>query len=770
MDSITRFAAEDATTLPQMERLSAGATNVYAGGLLDDPERFDADFFGVSPQEAKLIDPQHRQLVEVTYEAFESAALLPGLVPTGVFAGAGFPTYPLTHLWDSPDLEGMGHYWVTVGNDKDHIATRVSYLLGLRGPTVAVQSACSTSLVCVHLACQSLLTGECDIAVAGSSAITFPQRRPYPVVDGGILSPDGVCRPFDVGAAGTVPANGVAAVVLKRLSDAQADGDPIRAIIQGTAIGNDAVDRMSYSAPSVSGQATVIADSLAVAGLRPNEVSYVEAHGTGTPLGDPIEIAALNRAMPATHNQSPPCLLGSVKGNIGHVDVAAGLAGLIKTVLALEHQAIPASLHFESPNPRLDLSHTRFRVAKTGTPWPRAAAPRIAGVSSFGLGGTNAHIVVQEAPANVPARPDTTEHAVPLLLSADSQTALDTCSEQLAATVDDDLAPSARALVHGRRHRSHRRVVVADAPTRAREQLRSDRRYAIAEVEPRIAFVFSGAGAIPVQHVAQLFDWEAFASAYYSAAQSFQATGVEVLDPGSLAALPEQVRIRPTVTLPALFAVQVALARLWESFGVRPTAVCGHSAGEYAAAHIAGALPLSSAAAMISKRARLLETTAPGHIALVRLGHADAVTLAERAGVHVAAVNSADTCLIAGDEEHFHAMIEHVERAGIDARVVAVATAAHTPSLRSAGAELRALAATVEWTQPEITYVSGMTGALAPSTEITSPAYWDEHLWRTVRFDKACDALHCGPTPMRLSRLGRREPSNLLCAPIFRTQ
>ena len=741
VDSITRFSAAEATKFPQMERLSAGATEVHAGGLLDEPERFDAGFFGVSPKEAKLIDPQQRQLVEVAYEAFESAAVVPGSMRTGVFAGAGFPTYPMTHLWNSPDLDGMGHYWLTVGNDKDHIATRISYLMGLRGPTVAVQSACSTSLVCVHLACQSLLTGECDIAVAGSSAITFPQKRPYHVVEGGILALDGTCRPFDIDAAGTVPANGVAAVVLRRLSDAQADGDPIRAVIQGTAIGNDAVDRMSYSAPSVSGQAAVIAESIAVAGIRPDEVSYVEAHGTGTPLGDPIEIAALTRAMPGAPDQSPPCLLGSVKGNIGHVDVTAGLAGLIKTVLALEHQAIPASLHFQSPNPRLDLSRSRFRVAETGTPWPRISAARIAGVSSFGLGGTNAHVVVQEAPVETPAQPVTADRSVPLLLSADSPGALDICAEQLADVVDGDIVASARALAHGRRHRSHRRVVVADSSATARQKLRNERRYALAKPEPRIAFVFSGAGALPGQQATQLFDWDAFASAYHTAREAFAAIGVEVLDPASLSTVPEQVRARPTVTLPALFASQVALARLWESFGIQPAAVCGHSAGEYAAAHVAGALTLPGAAAMIKKRAQLLETTAPGRIAMVRLGHADAVDLAERTGVYVAAVNSADSCLVAGDDEHFAAMIWHAERVGIDTRVVAVATAAHTPLLRSAGAELAALAKTIDWRPPAIPYISGMTGVVTHGDEITKPEYWDEHLWRTVRFDRACAAL-----------------------------
>lgn len=740
VDSITRFPAADASVIPQLERLGVGATAVHAGGLLDEPERFDADFFGVSPQEAKLIDPQQRQLVEVVHEAFEAAAIVPGAGRTGVFAGAGLPTYPMTHLWNSPDLDGAGHYWLTVGNDKDHIATRVSYLLGLRGPSITVQSACSTSLACLHLACQSLLTGECDIAVAGSSAITFPQRRSYHVVEGGILSTDGTCRPFDAAAAGTVPANGVVAVVLKRLSDARRDGDPVRAIVRGTAIGNDAVDRMSYSAPSVSGQAAVISESLAVAGCRPEDVSFVEAHGTGTPLGDPIEITALARAMPGGPDQGPSCLIGSVKGNIGHVDVAAGLAGLIKTVLALEHDAIPATVHFRSPNPALELSRTRFRVADSVVAWPRGAGPRIAGVSSIGLGGTNAHVVVQEAPADTLPAPDTLGDPVPLLLSADSRSALETYAGRLADVVDHDLSAAARALAFGRKHRSHRRVVIADSQEGAQRGLRNERRCSVSAAAPRTAFVFSGAGLLPGPEAVDLFEWPAFGSAYRAVEHAFAAIDVEVLSPALVANMPEAERVRPSVTLPALFAAQVALARLWESFGIRPAVVCGHSAGEYAAGHVAGVFSLSGAAAMIKKRAGLLETAAPGRIALVRLGHAAAAELAESTGVFVAAVNSADTCLLAGDDEHFAALLAHAEVIGLDLRVVGVATAAHTPLLHDSGDELAALVRTVTRRPPEIPYISGMTGA-ATDSEVTDPGYWSDHLWRTVRFDMACQAM-----------------------------
>jgi acyl transferase domain-containing protein len=739
IESVTRFDPAEVEVPRQLAQLGAGAREVLAGGILDEPERFDAEFFGVSPHEAQLIDPQHRKLVEVAHEAFENAGILPGQARTGVFAGAGFPTYPMTHLWNSPDLEGLGLYWLTVGNDKDHIATRVAYCLQLNGSAVTVQSACSTALACVHLACQSLLTGESDVAVAGSSAIGFPQRRPYHVVEGGILSPEGTCRPFDARAAGTVPGSGVVAVVLKRMDDAQRDGDPIHAVIRGTAVGSDTADRLSYAAPSVSGQVHVLSEALAVAGVDPGAVSYIEAHGTGTPLGDPIEIAALAKALPGGPDEGP-CWIGSVKANLGHLDVAAGLAGLVKTILALEHESLPPTVGFEAPNPRLHLDETRFRVTASPVPWPRGAAARIAGVSAFGLGGTNAHVVIEEAPvrsegASCAAR----GQEMPLLLSAGDATALDGYAGRVADALGD-LAATARTLAFGRRHRSHRRVVVAASADAARQALRAERRIAVSG-KPSVGFVFCGAGRLPGAESVALLEEPAFAAAYRDAERALAACGARVVTPAEVPAAAGDVLARPTVALPALFAAQVALARLWEHLGVRPRAVCGHSAGEFAAAHVAGALPLADAAALITERARLLETAAPGRIGLVQLPYPEAEALAREVGVHVAAVNTPDSCTLTGDDTRFEALLEHVERAGIDLRIVGIATAAHTPLLRAAGAELAALASRAGWQRPAIPYVSGAVGGVLSDEELLSPRYWGEHLWRTVQFSDAVAAI-----------------------------
>lgn len=745
VESISHFP--DDVDLPQrLRRLDDGAVHVPAAGVLADPEHFDADFFRMSPREAQLIDPQHRLLLEVAWEAFESAGIVPGAARTGVYAGAGFPTYLLTTLLDSPQVSGAGQYWLTVGNDKDHVATRLAYTLNLRGPAVNVQSACSTSLVCVHLASQSLLSGECDIAVAGASSVGFPQHRGYHYTEGGILSPDGRCRPFDVQAQGTVPGSGVGAVVLKRLADARRDGDPVRAVILATAVGNDGADRLSYAAPSAAGQAAVIRAAVRDAGVKPDEISYVEAHGTATPLGDPIEISALSRALPGGPD-SAPCHLGSVKSNIGHLDVAAGLAGLVKTVLALEHEQIPPTLHYTAPNPRLELDRTRFRVADRTVAWPRGAAPRIAGVSSFGLGGTNGHLIVTEAPAVDQAGTDQTgadragtedDVPVPLLLSADSPQALDAFAHRLAPALRRaPLAAAARTLALGRRARSHRRVVLARTRDEAGDLLAAERSWTEAGAG-RVALVFSGAGKHAFVEAERLRTVPAFADAYDQARSAFAGLGVTLLDPETT---DEHELGRPTRALPTLFAVQVALARTWLAHGVAPAAVAGHSVGEYAAAHIAGVMTLPDAAALVDHRAQLLEQVAPGQMAVVPLGPAQAGPLAERFGLSVAAVNTADSCVLSGTAADFANFREYARQCALEIQPVGVATAAHSPRLADGARQLAAFAVGIPLTAPTITYVSAVTGQVADPQELTRPEYWGEHLRRTVQFAAATTAL-----------------------------
>lgn len=471
VESIARFSSEDAEySVSTPEAVARGEKFVGARGLLDNPGLFDAEFFGIYPREAELMDPQHRIFLECAWEAVEAAgwdpASYPGLI--GVYAGLTLNTYLLYNLAGrGARLAGnfqVNDYQVMTGNDKDFLPTRVAYKMNLRGPAMAVQTACSTSLVAVVQACRALQTWECDMALAGGVSVSFPQKRDYRYIEEGMVSPDGVCRSFDAAAAGTVFGHGCAVVLLKRLSDAQKDGDPIQAVIRGAAVNNDGSEKMGYAAPSVAGQAEVIAMAQAAAGVAPEEISYVEAHGTGTPLGDPIEVAALTRAFRDGGAEARGfCALGTGKTHIGHLDVAAGATGLIKTVLQLNHETIPPLLHFKEPNPRIDFASSPFYPVTSLLPWKRGEVPRRAGVSAFGVGGTNAHVIVEEAPrqASLPS-PRRTQL---LLLSARSVAALERMARRLAdhleAHPDLDLADVSFTLALGRRGFGFRRAIVA---------------------------------------------------------------------------------------------------------------------------------------------------------------------------------------------------------------------------------------------------------------------------------------------------------------------
>ncbi|MGK5522062.1 SDR family NAD(P)-dependent oxidoreductase [Micromonospora sp. URMC 107] len=736
VESLETFPPDEVDLPDAMRRLGSGAVHVPAGGLLAGATRFDAARFGFSAREAQVTDPQQRQFLEVATEAFDNAGIDPAGTVTGVFAGASFPSYLLSHVWGSDALDSIGQYPLVVGNDKDHVATRTAYHLDTRGPATAVSSACSTSLVAVHLACQSLLSGECDIALAGASAVAFPQRRGYHYVEGGILSPDGHCRPFSADAAGTVPGSGVAAVVLKRLADAERDGDPIRAVICATAVGNDGSQKMSYAAPAVHGQAAVIAEALSLSGLSPADISYVEAHGTGTPLGDPIEVAGLMTAMPRSADPADRCWLGSVKGNIGHLDVAAGLAGLIKTVLALEAQAIPASLHAAPVNPALRLDTGRFAVAVETVDWPRTARPRYAGVSSFGLGGTNAHLILAEAPA--PARPRPVGAAQPriLPLSAGSHAALAELRTRLARHLARDAAVDVDALaatLQARPQWGVRHAVVATTLDEVRAELAADAGR-VASASPRVAFCFTGAARYPAEAVRQLLVEPAFRAAYDEVAAAFAATGHPLLGPDEAAGVDEDRLERPTVSLPLLFALQSATVALLRAHGVTPAAIGGHSVGEYAAACAAGVLTVPQAARMIRRRSELFEAAPPGRMVSVDVGPDEAERLARDFDVCVAVVNSAGNCVLSGEEKPIERLADHLSATGVRARRVRVATAAHSRQVDDAAARLTEFARDLTVAEPTVAYFSATTGRPVRPGEVTQPSYWGRHMRETVRF------------------------------------
>ena len=634
---------------------------VRKGTTLEGAELFDAGFFGVSPREAQILDPQHRIFLECAWEALEHAGYAPGATQktVGVYAGSSMNTYLFAQILRDPALiDAVGGYQLMLGNDKDFLCTRVSYKLDLRGPSMNVQTACSTSLVAVEVACRALQNGECDMALAGGVSVSFPQRAGYLYQDGMIFSPDGHCRPFDAAAAGTRAGAGAGIVVLKRLADALADRDTIHAVIRGAAINNDGAGKAGYTAPSIDGQVEVIATAQALAGVDPRSISYIEAHGTATPLGDPIEIAALTRVFRAATSDIGFCRLGSLKANLGHLDAAAGVAGLIKTVLALKHREFPPLVNFRSPNPQLDLERSPFTAIAEASAWPGGESPRRAGVSSFGIGGTNAHVVLEEAPAIASAASRRDQHL--LVLSARTETALEQATTNLADFLegrpDVSLPDVEWTLQIGRKAFAHRRALVAQDVAQAVQALRQPRQApvltAVHEGGTRpVAFLFSGQGGQHAGMGAALYDSE---PQYRDAVDRCAA----LLEPHLgldirtiiFASDGDSLVNETRYAQPALFCTEYALAMLWMQWGVSPHAMIGHSIGEYVAAHLAGVFSLADAVAVVATRGRLMQALPAGTMAAV---HLPASELASRVGggVEIAAENAPGLCTISGPSE-----------------------------------------------------------------------------------------------------------------------
>ncbi|MCU1350643.1 MAG: beta-ketoacyl synthase, partial [Acidobacteria bacterium] len=568
---------------------------VRARGVIDDVAGFDAKFFGFSPREADITDPQQRIFLECCWEALEDAAYVPSTFPgrIALFGGASWSTY-FFDIYSRPDIwRSLGAFQIAIGNEKDHLTTRVSYKLNLRGPSVTVQTACSSSLVAVTLACQSLTAGQADIGLAGGVSISIPQKVGYLYQEGMILSSDGHCRAFDAGAQGTVGGNGVGIVVLKRLADALADGDRIRAVIRGWGMNNDGSAKVGYTAPSIEGQAEAIAAAHALAGVPADSISYVETHGTGTPLGDPIEVAALTDAFRRGTDRVGFCAIGSVKTNIGHLDAAAGVAGLIKTTLALENRTIPASLDFQAPNPVIPFATSPFFVNTERRKWTVNGTPRRAGVSSFGIGGTNAHVVLEEAPPRIASGPSRPECL--LVLSAQTESALARAATNLAAHLaahpELNVADVAFTLQNGRTAFAHRRAIVCRTAEDAVAalQLRDGALTGARGTEPpRVVFTFPGQGSQYAGMLAGLYESEPV----YREQVDRLLGALEPELAGELRAIVQSAEAldadQTKYAQPALFIVEYALARLWMAWGIVPDAVIGHSVGELTAACIAG--------------------------------------------------------------------------------------------------------------------------------------------------------------------------------------
>jgi amino acid adenylation domain-containing protein len=735
---------------------------IRANGVLEGAELFDAAFFGFNRREAEVTDPQQRVLLECCWEALEKAGYDAETCgrPVGVFAGTSFSSYLLHNVHANREIaEPLGGARVLMGNCNNFASTWISYKLNLRGPSVTVLSACSTSLVAVHMAAQSLLNGECDMALAGGSSISVPQKRCHEFREGGIHSPDGHCRAFDAEAQGTVSGNGAGVVVLKRLADALADGDPVLAVIKGSAVNNDGAGKIGYTAPSITGQMEVIAEALAISGIDPETIGYVEAHGTGTALGDPIEVQALSRAFRAYTGRTGFCALGSVKTNIGHLDTAAGVVSLIKTILALRHGEVPPSLHFSTPNPRCELPESPFFVAGRLLPWPVAEGPRRAGVSSLGIGGTNAHVVLEEAPEPAPSDPARPWQL--LVLSARTATALDSAAVRLAghlaASPREDLAylaDVAWTCQTGRKAMSHRRAVVCRDKAGAIAALRDPGR-GISDVQETrnrpVAFLFPGQGS---QHPGMGAELYASEPAYREEVDRC----CELLVPhlgrdlrpmlsGGEAA--EGELAETALVQPALFAVEYALARLWIRWGVRPQAMLGHSVGEWVAACLAGVFTLPDALALVALRGRLMGELPRGAMAAVSLPEAELLPLLS-GELALAAVNAPGRSVVSGPEEEVEALCARFGASGVACRCLRTAHAFHSAAMEPVLAPFAEAVAQVLRRPPEIPFLSNLTGAWIRPEEATDPGYWARHLRGTVRFGAGVERLLQDPDRLLL--------------------
>ncbi|HEY0405408.1 MAG TPA: type I polyketide synthase, partial [Pyrinomonadaceae bacterium] len=782
VESITHFTAEELLASGAPAALAHDPQFVKAVSKIDDIELFDPAFFGYHPKEAEIMDPQHRVLLECAWEALEDAGYHSGAYEgiIGVYAGAAANTYLLFHLAANPAVEAVDRMQLNLGNSEDFLTTRVSYKLNLNGPSLSVRTACSTSLVAVHLACQSLLNEECDIALAGGSCVNVSQPFGYRYLPGGIVSPDGHCRSFDHQAQGTIFGSGVGVIALKRLPDAIADGDNIYAVVKGSAINNDGALKVGYTAPSVDGQAEVITEAQAVAGVKPETISYIEAHGTATAIGDPIEVEALTKAFRAQTEERGFCAIGSVKSNIGHLDAAAGIAGLIKTVLALQHRQLPPSLHFSEPNPQIDFAGSPFYVNAQLREWVAGTTRRRAGVSSFGIGGTNAHVILEEAPEMSPSPSSDTWQVLPL--SAKSAAALDAMitnlAERLRQFPEQNIADVAYTLQLGRKPFTHRCFLVCsdfeDAErtlaTRAPERLLRG----TPQIENRsVAFMFPGQGSQRVRMARNLYEHEPVFHEQIDRCCLLLAPhlGLDlrtVLYPSDDELDVARQRLDQTsLAQPALFVNAYALAQMWMSRGVWPEVMLGHSIGEYVAACLAGVFTIEDALALVASRGRLMQQLPKGAMLAVALSEQDILPLLDDERLSLAAINGPLQCVLSGAADSVQELEQSLMARGVEHHRLTTSHAFHSSMMEPVMEPFTAEVGRLRLQPPTIPFVSNVTGTWITAEQATDPGYWVRHLRQTVRFDDGLKALleepnwvllEVGPGHT-LSSLARRHPN-----------
>ncbi|MGD2114418.1 MAG: beta-ketoacyl synthase N-terminal-like domain-containing protein, partial [Acidobacteriota bacterium] len=793
VESVVRFSEQELLESGIDPHWLGQPRYVPVGGPIEGVEEFDAELFGMTAREAAMMDPQHRLLLECAWEALESAAYRPtGLDGSvGVYAGSRMSEY-LLFRQGPPDLVGLTRsspingFQSLISNDKDYLATRISFALDLQGPAMAVQTACSTSLVAVHLACQALLDHECDIALAGGASVRVPQRAGYVYSEGMIFSPDGHTRTFDARAGGTVFSSGAGFVALRRLEDALANGDPIWAVVRGSAVNNDGAARKSaYTAPSQVGQARVISEAMSVAGVDARSIGCLEAHGTATALGDPIEIAALTEVFRAETEDVGFCSIGSVKTNIGHTVQAAGVAGLIKAVLQLRHRELVPTLNFDEPNPEIDFQASPFRVQAEAAPWRNGDGPRRAGVSSFGVGGTNAHVVLEEAPRDGDLEPAVPRTGHVVVLSAGTGAAADAWAGRFAEHLErHDVPLDAVCRSAGRRLGDMRHTLAVAAPDRRRM---IDRLAAAAAGKdgagivrgerpdggptPQVAFLFPGQGSQFPGMGRELYRSEpVFRDAVDRCAALFdpeldRSLATILFDDGG------ELLGETLYTQPALFSVEVAATELWRSWGVEPAFVAGHSLGEVGAAWAAGVLSLEDAARLVVERARWMQDLpADGAMAVVFTDEARARAALDEAGggaVGVAAVNGPASVVLSGASDALRAVLDRLAAEGVGGRPLDVARAFHSPVADRSLEPLERIASGLEHLPARVPWISNVTGEAVRAGESVDGRYWARHLRSPVRFADGLERLaglgatvflEVGPGTA-LATMGRRHPA-----------
>jgi phthiocerol/phenolphthiocerol synthesis type-I polyketide synthase E len=761
VESIQVFSDEELRANGLSDDIIADPNYVKASPILDGVALFDADYFNFSPKEVEYIDPQHRLFLECAVEVLENAGCNPQTFGgnIGVFGGAGPNSYQLLTLRERLRANGAAKalrmlerlesdLLFVLGGDKDYLATRVSYKLNLRGPSFTVQTACSTSLVAIHLACQSLHAGECDLALAGGVSITpSSYRRVGYGGYAGMTSIDGHCRPFDAAANGTVFGDGVCMVALKRLDRALSDGDAIRAVIKGSAVNNDGSVKVGYAAPSIDGQAAVIAESMAMAGISPETIGYVEAHGTGTLIGDPIEIASLTKAFRGSTDKKAFCGIGSLKSNIGHLNTAAGAAGLIKTVLALENECLPPSINFATPNEHIDFPESPFYVVSRPTEWARGKRPRRAGVNSFGIGGTNVHLIVEEAPTVHRSPSRKTWHTIPL--SARTPSALRALSENLANCLggrdDVEVADVAYTLGVGRVAHKHRRAVVCSGREDALRALRADHGRPHDVGNGAVFFMFPGQGAQRLNMGRGLYAEEPVYRATLDRCADFlkPVLGFDLRDLLFANADSNSAELRLASTQfaqPAIFSVSYALARLWMSRDVQPQGMLGHSVGEFVAACVAGVMTLEQALTVIAARGKIMQALPRGNMLVVPAA-LDAFERHLEKDISIAAINAPSAFVVSGPEDAISRLNRALLKKGISCSELHTSHAFHSEMMAGAVEPFVEVMKRIDLKPPTIPFVSNVTGTWITPEDATDPHYWGRHLRQTVRFSEGIKAL-----------------------------